>query len=151
MVCPPQLLCEHISYPSCLGTGIPYWMAVCHMLRRCLIISLGLLWFVAVPTISSRITALQHEFATAPWNICDIFDDIDDSVWVWETLYNYIIDHHIPIRKVKIRSNSLPWMSSSLRKEMNKRYKLLTLTQNTPKGSNEWSTYKNQRIFALSY
>ena len=92
-----------------------------------------------------NITALQHEFATAPWNICDIFDDIDDSVWAWETLYNYIIDHHIPIRKVKIRSNSLPWMSSSLRKEMNKRYKLLTLAQNTPKGSNEWSTYKKQR------
>lgn len=92
-----------------------------------------------------NITALQHEFATAPWNICDIFDDIDDSVWAWETLYNYIIDHHIPIRKVKIRSNSLPWMSSSLRKEMNKRYKPLTLAQNTPKGSNEWSTYKKQR------
>ena len=67
------------------------------------------------------------------------------AVWAWETLYNYIIDHHIPIRKVKIRSNSLPWMSSSLRKEMNKRYKLLTLAQNTPKGSNEWSTYKKQR------
>ena len=28
---------------------------------------------------------------------------------------------------------------------MNKRYKLLTLAQNTPKGSNEWSTYKKQR------
>lgn len=78
-------------------------------------------------------------------NICDIFDDIDDSVWAWETLYNYIINYHIPIRKVKIRSNSLPWMTSSLRKEMNKRYKLLILAQNTPKGSVEWSNYKKQR------
>lgn len=92
-----------------------------------------------------NITALKHEFGTAPWNICDIFDDIDDSVWAWETLCNYIINYHIPIRKVKIRSNSLPWMTSSLRKEMNKRYKLLILAQNTPKGSVEWSNYKKQR------
>jgi len=28
--------------------------------------------------------------------ICDIFDDIDDSVWAWEALYKYIIDQHIP-------------------------------------------------------
>jgi len=27
-----------------------------------------------------NITALKHEFATAPCNICDIFDDIDDSL-----------------------------------------------------------------------
>ena len=27
------------------------------------------------------VSALRHEFASAPWNICDIFDDIDDSVW----------------------------------------------------------------------
>ena len=98
-----------------------------------------------------NITALKHEFATAPWNICDIFDGIDDSVWAWETKYNYISNYHIPIRKVKLRSNSLPWMTSSLRKEMNKRYKLLILAENTPKGSVEWSNYKKQKIYALSY
>ena len=31
LVFSPQLLCEHISDPSRLGTGIPYWMAVCHV------------------------------------------------------------------------------------------------------------------------
>ena len=28
--------------------------------------------------------ALQLEFAFAPWFICDVFDDIGDSVWAWE-------------------------------------------------------------------
>ena len=55
------------------------------------------------------IKALQLEFAFAPWFICDVFDDIDDSVWAWEALYKYIIDQHIPLRKAKVRSNSLPW------------------------------------------
>ena len=54
-----------------------------------------------------NITALKHEFATAPWNICDISDDIDGSVWAWEILYNYITNYHIPIRKVKIQSNRI--------------------------------------------
>ena len=52
------------------------------------------------------IKALQLEFAFAPWFICDVFDDIDDSVWAWEALYKYIINQHIPLRKTKVRSNS---------------------------------------------
>ena len=67
------------------------------------------------------------------------------SVWAWETLYNYITNYHIPIRKVKIQSNSLPWMTSSLWKEMNKRYKLLVLAQSTQKVTVKWSNYKKQR------
>ena len=35
------------------------------------------------------------------------------TVWAWEALYKYIIDQHIPLRKAKVRSNSLPWMTSS--------------------------------------
>ena len=91
------------------------------------------------------VSALRHEFASTPWNICDIFDDIDDSVWAWETRCKYTINHHISLRKVNVRSNNLSWMNSSLRKGMNKRYKLLTQAQNTPKGSVQWSNYQKQR------
>ena len=75
------------------------------------------------------IKALQHEFASALWFICDIFDD---CVWVWEALYKFIIDEHVLLRMAKVRSNSLPWGSSSLRKELNKRYNLLLKAQKTP-------------------
>ena len=91
--------------------------------------------------------ALQSEFASAPWHICNIFDDIDDATWAWETLYKYIVNHHIPCRKAKIRSTSLPWMTSSLRKELNKRYNLLLKAQKSPKGSHQWAAYKKQRNY----
>ena len=42
---------------------------------------------------------------------------------------------HIHARRVKIRNGSLPWMNSSIRKELNKRYKLLLKAQQTPKDS----------------
>ena len=89
--------------------------------------------------------ALQLEFASASWLICDIFEDIDDSVWAWEAVYKYIIDNHIPLRQAKVRSNSLPWMSSSLRKVLNKRYNLLLKAQKTPRGSHEQLAYKKHR------
>jgi hypothetical protein len=54
------------------------------------------------------VNALKQEFSSAPWNICEIFDDVDDAAGAWESLYKYIINHHIPLRKVKVRSNSLP-------------------------------------------
>ena len=79
--------------------------------------------------------------------MCNIFDDIDDSVWAWEAIYKYIIDQHIPLRMAKVRSNSLPWMCSSLRKELNKRYNLLLKAQKTPRGSPEWLAYKKQRNY----
>ena len=56
----------------------------------------------------------------------------------------YIIDQHIPLRMAKVRSKSLPWMTSSLRKELNKRHNLLLKAQKTPRGSPEWLAYKKQ-------
>ena len=52
---------------------------------------------------------------------------------------------HIYARRVKIRGGSLPWMNSSIRKELNKRYKLLLKAQQTPKGSQAWKDYKKAR------
>ena len=54
---------------------------------------------------------------------------------------------HLRSRVVKMRSNSLPWMNSSIRKELNKRYKLLLKAQKTPKGSQAWNDYKKSRNY----
>ncbi|XP_020617900.1 uncharacterized protein LOC110055830 [Orbicella faveolata] len=67
----------------------------------------------------------RSDFHQAPWHITGLFDDIDDSVDAWQYLYNEILHHHLPRRDVRIRDNSLPWINTSIRKEMNMRYKLL--------------------------
>ena len=61
------------------------------------------------------------------------------------TTYNDIIDHHLPSRKAKIRSKSLPWTDSSIRKGMNDRFKLL----NEAKASGDpvkWSQYRKKKM-----
>ena len=89
--------------------------------------------------------SLKTDFAAAPWSICNVFDDLDDATWAWECLYKDIMKSHVPARRVKIRRGSLPWMNSSIRKELNKRYKLLLKAQQTPKGSQAWTDYKKAR------
>ena len=52
---------------------------------------------------------------------------------------------HVHARRVKIKRGSLPWMNSSIRKQLNKRYKLLKKAQLTTKGSHAWMDYKKAR------
>ena len=54
---------------------------------------------------------LKSEFERAPWDICNTFDDMDDITGAWEHLYKDILNDHLTVRKVKIRTNSLPWMN----------------------------------------
>ena len=69
---------------------------------------------------------LKAEFENARWmDICNIFENVDDIAWSWEYLYKEILKNLLTTRKAKIRSDSLPWINSAIRKEMNLRYKLL--------------------------
>ena len=79
-----------------------------------------------------------------PWHVCDIFDDIDDSVWAWTQLYENVKIDYIKERYAKVRSKTLPWMTGEIRKEMNKRYKLLKKAKTT-KRETDWLAYKSKR------
>ena len=68
---------------------------------------------------------LKTRLEQAPWSLCSIFDDINDCVWVWESLYRDIIKEEIPERKAEVRRKSLPWVTTDIRNLMNKRYKTL--------------------------
>ena len=87
----------------------------------------------------------KHDLESAPWWVCSTFEDLDDITWAWNCMYNVIASSHIPLRKAKVRKNSLPWMNSEIRKEMNKRYKLLKACDGTPATNKLWVDYKSSR------
>jgi len=94
---------------------------------------------------SLDIKQLRSDFDQASWHITDLFDDIDDSVDAWQYLYNEMLHHHLPSRDVRIRDKSLSWINTSIRKEMNKRNKLLKKAKSS--GDPElWSLYKQKRL-----
>ena len=88
---------------------------------------------------------LKHDLESAPWWVCSTFDDIDDITWAWDCMYNDIVKSHVTLRKAKVRKCSLPWMNGEIRKEMNKRYKLLKGCDGTSSTQKTWADYKAAR------
>ena len=89
----------------------------------------------------------KDDIQRAPWSICDIceiFDDIDDRLWAWEYIHNTVSSEHIKVRKIKTKIKKLPWITSEIRKAMNKHFKLLKKYKST-KDKTVWKEYKCEK------
>ena len=89
--------------------------------------------------------SLQKDLHDVPWWVTSLFDDIDDVTHTWELIFKDVLDTHIPTRTAKIRKKNLPWVTGEIRKEMNKRYKLLRKCDGTSNTSAFWEEYKRTR------
>ena len=58
----------------------------------------------------------RQDVANAPHQVSEIFDDIEDKYWFYETLTNEIINSHAPLKKRKTVANPVPFMNSAYRK-----------------------------------
>ena len=58
----------------------------------------------------------EHSFLNdinnAPWQLLDIFNNIDDEIDIFYQLINQILDWHAPKRQQKVRNESYSWISS---------------------------------------
>ena len=70
-------------------------------------------------------TDFQKAFEQVPWWISNVFDELDDVTYCFQSFYNDIINEKIKTRKAKVRTKSQPWVNSPVSKTMNKRYKAL--------------------------
>ena len=66
-----------------------------------------------------------------PWHACNAFDEVDDNLSMMEESHKEVVRENISKRKAKIRSQSLPWTYSKIRKLKIKRYKLLSEANRT--------------------
>ena len=62
-----------------------------------------------------------YDLSTAPFYVADMFDDIDDRAWFTSTCISNIIDEHAPVKSKIIKTQSVPYMNSRLRKAQYKR------------------------------
>ena len=88
--------------------------------------------------------SFKADIESAPWSVCEVFDDLNDQVWAWQHMYKQIASEHIPTRKIRKREGKLPWINSKIKKEQNKRYHLLRLYKNN-KDPGTWKLYKDTR------
>ena len=57
-----------------------------------------------------------------PWSIIDAFDDPDDKVDAFNSLFIEVLDMHAPLKTVNVRvkKNLTPWINKTIRCEMDK-------------------------------
>ena len=58
----------------------------------------------------------KWDIAHAPFHVAEIFDDLDDKFWFYETLSNQLLNSHAPLKKRKPKPNPVPFMNSKYRK-----------------------------------
>lgn len=51
----------------------------------------------------------------------EVFEDVDDKIYVFESLCNDILDEHAPLRQVHIRGNQELYMTEKWRKAIRHR------------------------------
>ena len=57
-----------------------------------------------------------NDIASAPFHVADIFDDVDDTAWFYNSLIRNIVDSHAPVKYKIMKIRSVPYMNTNLRK-----------------------------------
>ena len=86
----------------------------------------------------------RQDIESAPFHVATIFDEPNDVLWAWQTLFNCVCDKHVPWKEVKIRSRSDPWITNEIRFKINNRYRIFKAALET-KCPELWSKYKIAR------
>ena len=63
--------------------------------------------------------AIANLRKTSMYQVYEIFDDVDDAYWFYETLTKLVIDEDAPLKKKIISNNQTPYRNGPLRKAVN--------------------------------
>ena len=55
--------------------------------------------------------SFKEDLENAPWHVMEIFDSIHDKYHYWSGLLSYIIDEHVPIKRKRVRTKDVPYMT----------------------------------------
>ena len=86
----------------------------------------------------------KTDIERTPFHIAAVFEDNDDVLCAWNQLFKGVCDIHAPLKEIKVRSVSSPWINNSIRLKMNRRFKLFKRAVET-KDTNTWAEYKRLR------
>ena len=79
-----------------------------------------------------------------PWNVVEIFSDIDDQYYIWHTLFLAIFNEHFPIRCKRIHQSTHPWLDKSILSTMRRRDQVHRKARKFNRPS-DWSEYRRLR------
>ena len=60
----------------------------------------------------------QRDLSFIPFQVMDMFDDIDDKYWILNCMVSEVVNEHTPIKTKFVKGKGAPHMNSDLRKLM---------------------------------
>ena len=85
-----------------------------------------------------------EDLQNAPFHVMDVFDDVEDKLFAFESLYLDIINEQAPIKKFHVRGNQVPFMTEQRRKSIRHRNKLWKKFTHDRTDAN-YALYRKQR------
>ena len=79
----------------------------------------------------------------------DIFDDVDDKLFIFNSLFTDTLNRHAPAKTIRVKKNRALWISKSIRDEMDQQNKLQRRFLST-RSALAWNEYKQQRNLVVS-
>ena len=76
--------------------------------------------------------------------IKDIFDDVNDTLWIWNQLTMQVVNEHAKIKTKTVTGQRAPYMNGELRRAINVR-NMLKRKYTRVKTAANWNSYRKQR------
>ena len=54
----------------------------------------------------------NQELSLAPWHVGEIYEDVEDQLFYWNTLVKNIVDEHAPVKTMRVRDHDVPYMTT---------------------------------------
>ena len=77
-----------------------------------------------------------QDLSEAPWHVGEVFDDLEDHVYYWNTLMANIIDENLPLKKMRVRAKDVPYMTTNWKNAIRAKRRALAIYQNDKSDSN---------------
>ena len=89
-------------------------------------------------------SSFEDDLSCVPWSIIDVFDDPDDKVEAFDFLFTDVLDCHAPLKTIRVRKNSSPWITKTIQTEMDRRDRLFRFYHRHP-STGAWDIFEAQR------
>ena len=84
------------------------------------------------------------DLSLIPYHVTEIFDDIQDTYWLWHELTMEVVNEHAPIKIRKVKGHTAPYMNGELRRAINVKNMLKRKFERICSKEN-WERYRSQR------
>ena len=88
--------------------------------------------------------SFKNDVNQIPYHICELFDDVSDQYWSFNSMYQEVLNKHAPVKVRTVTGDKIPYMHSDLMRQMHKR-NMLKNKYIKQKTSQRWEDYRKQR------